>query len=133
VCSSRFLLICRCTPSSVSLLSFAFPPGPKRNKAFGAFGAGQPIGFIIGLIFGTYLSHLIHFSPHNHLGGILTESKATWRAIYYIQAGLGSFCAILAYFSLKPQPRERLYTKGLDWGGAFLSTTGVGMLKFSVV
>ncbi len=41
------------TPSGIGLLSSYFPPGPKRNKAFGALGAGQPLGFIGGLILGA--------------------------------------------------------------------------------
>lgn len=41
------------TPSGIGLLSSYFRPGPKRNKAFGALGAGQPLGFIGGLILGT--------------------------------------------------------------------------------
>ncbi|KAF8190405.1 major facilitator superfamily domain-containing protein [Mycena galopus ATCC 62051] len=104
------------TPSGIGLLSASFPPGPKRNKAYGVLGAGQPIGFILGLI----------------LGGILTQSRATWRAVFYMQSGLGFLFVVLGFlFLAKPAPTVR-YTKGVDWGGAILSATGIGMLTYSL-
>ena len=41
------------TPTAIGLFSAHFPPGPKRNLAFGALGAGQAVGFIIGLVLGA--------------------------------------------------------------------------------
>ncbi|KAJ8522255.1 hypothetical protein ONZ45_g1154 [Pleurotus djamor] len=104
------------TPSGIGLLSSYFPPGPKRNKAFGALGAGQPLGFIGGLIF----------------GGILTDSRATWRSIFYIQAGLGFLFVALGWLVLPKTPPTHRYTKGIDWGGAILSMTGIGLLTYSL-
>jgi len=104
------------TPASVALLSSMFEAGPKRDKAFAFLGAGQPLGFISGLV----------------LGGVLANSSATWRAILYIQTGLGVMFCVLGWFyvdGLKLPPR---YVKGLDWGGAFLCTAGVGLLTYSV-
>ncbi|KAJ7157097.1 major facilitator superfamily domain-containing protein [Mycena filopes] len=104
------------TPSGLGLFSASFPPGPKRNKAYGVLGAGQPLGFILGLI----------------LGGILAQSNATWRAVFYIQAGLGVFFVILGFMFLVKQAPAPRYTKGLDWGGAILSTAGIGLLTYSL-
>ncbi|KAJ7757480.1 major facilitator superfamily domain-containing protein [Mycena metata] len=104
------------TPSGLGLFSASFPPGPKRNKAYGVLGAGQPLGFILGLI----------------LGGILAQSKATWRAVFYIQAGLGVFFVVLGFVFLIKQPSTPRYTKGLDWGGAILSAAGIGLLTYSL-
>ncbi|KAJ7044973.1 major facilitator superfamily domain-containing protein [Mycena alexandri] len=104
------------TPSGLGLFSASFPPGPKRNKAYGVLGAGQPLGFILGLI----------------LGGILAQSKATWRAVFYIQAGLGVFFVVLGFVFLIKQPSTQRYTKGLDWGGAILSAAGIGLLTYSL-
>ncbi|KAJ7757476.1 MFS general substrate transporter [Mycena metata] len=104
------------TPSGLGLFSASFPPGPKRNKAYGVLGAGQPLGFILGLI----------------LGGILAQSKATWRAVFYIQAGLGVFFVVLGFLFLLKQPSTQRYTKGLDWGGAILSAAGIGLLTYSL-
>jgi MFS family permease len=41
------------TPTAIGLFSAHFPPGPKRNIAYGALGAGQAVGFIIGLVLGA--------------------------------------------------------------------------------
>ena len=66
------------------------------------------------------------------LGGILTQSKATWRAIFYFQAGLGAFFIALGCFALRSDHTETTYKKGLDWGGALLSTAGMALLTYSL-
>ncbi|KAF7347388.1 MFS general substrate transporter [Mycena venus] len=104
------------TPSGLGLFSAFFPPGPKRNKAYGVLGAGQPLGFILGLI----------------LGGILAQSKATWRAVFWVQGGLGVLFVILGFLFLVKQPSTQRYSKGLDWGGALLSAAGIGLLTYSL-
>ncbi|KAF7372858.1 MFS general substrate transporter [Mycena sanguinolenta] len=105
------------TPAAIGVLGSHFPPGPRRNTAFGILGAGQPLGYILGLI----------------LGGLFSESRATWRAIFYVQAGLGAFFVVLGFFQLERQPTEsKLYAKGLDWGGALLSTAGLGLLTYAL-
>ena len=65
-------------------------------------------------------------------GGILTESSATWRAIFFIQAGLGFFFVILGWMVLAKEQTVPLYTKGIDWGGAVLSTAGFGLMTYSL-
>ncbi|KAJ7888691.1 major facilitator superfamily-domain-containing protein [Mycena olivaceomarginata] len=105
------------TPAGIGIITSHFPAGPRRNTAFGILGAGQPLGYILGLV----------------LGGILSESRATWRAIFYVQAGLGALFFILGLFCLDKQPTsDKLYGKGLDWGGALLSTAGLGLLTYSL-
>ncbi|KAJ7146260.1 major facilitator superfamily domain-containing protein [Mycena epipterygia] len=120
------------TPSGLGLFSAFFPPGqlkkelkslkylstpgPKRNKAYGVLGAGQPLGFILGLI----------------LGGLLTQSRATWRAVFYMQSGLGVLFVVFGFVFLVKQPPTQRYTKGLDWGGALLSAAGIGLLTYSL-
>lgn len=65
-------------------------------------------------------------------GGLLTETRATWRAIFFIQAGLGFFFVVLGWIVLAKQQTTPLYTKGLDWGGAILSTAGFGLMTYSL-
>lgn len=96
----------------MSIISSHFPPGPAKGKAFAILGAGQPIGFIIGMI----------------LGGILSESSASWRTIFWLQAGLGSLLCVLGWFVLLMDEHSNRYTQGLDWVGAVLSTAGLGLL-----
>lgn len=37
----------------ISIISSYFPPGKAKNQAFALLGAGQPIGYMIGMILGT--------------------------------------------------------------------------------
>ncbi|KAF8190651.1 major facilitator superfamily-domain-containing protein [Mycena galopus ATCC 62051] len=105
------------TPAAIGIIASHFPPGPRRNTALGVLGAGQPLGYILGLV----------------LGGLLTESRATWRTIFYVQAGLGAFFVVLGFFNLEEQPTDsKLYAKGLDWGGALLSCLSLGLLTYSL-
>ncbi|KAF5364394.1 hypothetical protein D9757_011905 [Collybiopsis confluens] len=105
------------TPAGIRIFVSHFPAGPSRNKAFGILGAGQPLGFILGLV----------------LGGVLIQSSATWRAIFYFQAGLALFFVLCGVFCLdKDQNTLGRYTKGLDFGGAFLSTAGIALLSYAL-
>ncbi|KAJ7607813.1 major facilitator superfamily [Mycena polygramma] len=116
------------TPAGIGIIVAHFPPGARRNTAFGVLGAGQPLGYILGLV----------------LGGLLSQSKATWRAIFYVQAALGALFVLLGiiylprFSSSSSSPNspnsssKRLYDKGLDWGGALLSTAGIGLLTYSL-
>jgi len=103
------------TPSGISILSSHFPPGKAKNRAFSILGAGQAIGFIIGMI----------------LGGILAES-ASWRAIFWLQAGLGCLLCVVGWFVIPNDDPSRRYHKGLDVIGAVLSTAGLGLLVYDL-
>ncbi|KAF7349747.1 MFS general substrate transporter [Mycena sanguinolenta] len=105
------------TPAAIGVLASRFPPGSRRNTAFSILGAAQPLGYMLGLI----------------LGGLFSQSRATWRAIFYVQAGLGALFVVLGFFQLEKQPTgSKFYAKGLDWGGAFLSTAGLGLLTYAL-
>ncbi|KAJ7581456.1 major facilitator superfamily domain-containing protein [Mycena floridula] len=104
------------TPAALGLVVEHFPPGAGRNRALGILGAFQPIGWILGLV----------------LGGVLTGSCASWRAIFYIQTGLTIFFGLIGFLVFKTEHRGRRYRKGLDWGGAILSTSGIGLLTYSL-
>ncbi|KAJ6535086.1 major facilitator superfamily domain-containing protein [Mycena capillaripes] len=104
------------TPAGIRILTTAFPAGKRRNQSFGILGAGQAVGYISGLV----------------AGGLLAESRATWRAIFYIQTGLGLFFVVLGWFALDKDREDKRYTKGLDWGGAALSTVAIALLTYSL-
>jgi hypothetical protein len=40
------------------VVSAYFEAGPTKNRVFGAVGAGQPVGFILGLVLGAASSEL---------------------------------------------------------------------------
>ncbi|EKM56493.1 uncharacterized protein PHACADRAFT_207718 [Phanerochaete carnosa HHB-10118-sp] len=104
------------TPAGISLISSYFPPGKKKNTAFAVLGAGQPIGFITGMI----------------LGGILSQSSASWRTIFWLQAGLSAVLCVLGWLCLPKDDMLGRYNMGLDWVGAVLSTTGLGLLVYDL-
>ncbi|THH29699.1 hypothetical protein EUX98_g4482 [Antrodiella citrinella] len=104
------------TPAGIAIISSYFPPGKAKNRAFSILGAGQPIGYIVGLI----------------LGGILSQSPATWRAIYGLQAGLGLVLCVLGWLILPTDQAEKRYNKGLDWVGAILSIGGLGLMVYDL-
>ncbi|KAF8209116.1 major facilitator superfamily domain-containing protein [Mycena galopus ATCC 62051] len=105
------------TPAGIGIVVSHFPPGPQRNAAFGVLGAGQPLGYMLGLF----------------LGGILSQSRATWRAIFFLQVGLAALFVALGFCCLDQQPVSgTLYAYGLDWGGAALSTAGLVLLTYSL-
>ncbi|OCH84235.1 major facilitator superfamily MFS-1 [Obba rivulosa] len=104
------------TPAGISIISVHFPPGRAKNTAFAVLGAGQPIGFIVGMI----------------LGGLLSQSPGSWRSIFWLQAGLGCALVIVGWFVLPNEETARRYSKGLDWIGALLSTAGFGLLTYDL-
>lgn len=42
------------TPAGIGIIASHFPAGPRRNTAFGILGAGQPLGYILGLVLGMF-------------------------------------------------------------------------------
>ncbi|KZP16560.1 MFS general substrate transporter [Athelia psychrophila] len=101
------------TPAAFGILSSYFPPGPKRNAAYGALGAGQPVGYIMGIVIGV--SALVE----DQCGAMST-------------AGLGFFFVAIGWVVLDRDQNNPLHTKGLDWGGVPLSMAGFGLLTYSL-
>lgn len=66
------------------------------------------------------------------IGGILTDSGASWRAIYWLQAGLGCLLCGLGWYVLPEDEVSKRYDKGLDIIGAILSTCGLGLLVYDL-
>ncbi|KIW95698.1 uncharacterized protein Z519_04283 [Cladophialophora bantiana CBS 173.52] len=107
-----------CLPSAVSLITSYFPHGRRRNFAFAMMGAGQPVGFSIGLV----------------VGGILTDGPG-WRAGFYIAAAINTILFALAVTGLpKPVQPTRLSVNRLatdiDWPGALILSTALGLLSY---
>ena len=56
----------------VSIIATYFPPGKAKNRAFSILGAGQPLGYIIGMILGVFLCVPTNFRQgstfrHSHM------------------------------------------------------------------
>lgn len=66
------------------------------------------------------------------LGGLLSESGASWRAIFALEAGLGCLLSVIGWLVLPEDDLSRRYDKGLDIVGAVLSTAGLGLLVYDL-
>ncbi|KAF8866345.1 major facilitator superfamily protein [Acephala macrosclerotiorum] len=111
-----------CLPSSVSLITKDIPTGTYRNVAFACLGAGQPLGFSLGLV----------------LGGIFVGSIG-WRWGYYTGAILTFLIWIISIFGI-PKDEETEYQSfstqlhriktEIDWIGCTLLSTSLGMFSY---
>ncbi|OAL38268.1 hypothetical protein AYO20_02327 [Fonsecaea nubica] len=112
------IAIAFCLPSAVSLITSYFPHGRRRNFAFAMMGAGQPVGFSIGLV----------------MGGILADGPG-WRAGFYIAAAINAVIFALAVTGLpkSAQPTQlsiRRLATDIDWPGALILSTALGLLSY---
>lgn len=86
------------TPAALSLLTTAFPEGPRRARALGLNGALMAAGFTTGAI----------------LGGLLTD-LLSWRWAFYINVAVAVFVLAIAPAVLtesRPERRPRLDVPG---------------------
>ncbi|CAO1615872.1 unnamed protein product [Parajaminaea phylloscopi] len=116
-------------PPATGLLSSI--PDPKlRNYSYSALGAGQPLGYVIGLLLGGFFSH-------------------SWRIIAYMLTGGAFVFMVLGLASLpadtashphvwngrqqygEPPSKLQLLAR-FDWLGATLSTVGLVLLTFAL-
>jgi MFS family permease len=111
-----------CLPSSVLLITGNIPTGTWRNAAFACLGAGQPVGFSVGLI----------------IGGVFVQT-VDWRFGYYIGAILTFAIFIISIFGIPsdsasesqsfPTISKRLKTE-IDWTGCLLLSTSLGIFSY---
>lgn len=107
-----------CLPSAVSIITHSFPPGKRRNIGFACMGAGQPLGYSVGLV----------------LGGVFTDSIG-WRYGYYLSAIINFILLGAAIWGL---PRDHQWalvswkrlSRDIDWIGAILLSMCVGLLSY---
>ncbi|EJU05737.1 hypothetical protein DACRYDRAFT_20129 [Dacryopinax primogenitus] len=101
-------------PACLGILARTFPPSRARSIAFATFSAGAPVGAAFGLV----------------LGGILTQYAAiSWRAIFFVMAGIGALTLIGAWFSFPPDA-PLAEDRRVDWTGALLITVGLVLFTF---
>lgn len=111
-----------CIPSSVILITKNIPTGSGRNIAFACLGAGQPVGFSVGLV----------------LGGVFVDGIG-WRWGYYIGAIVTFVIFIVSIFGVPLDPlaemqswstiNKRLRTD-IDWIGCLLLSTSMGLFSY---
>lgn len=111
-----------CLPSSVSLITNNIPTGSYRNAAFACLGAGQPVGFSVGLV----------------MGGFFVGSIG-WRYGYYIGAILNFVILVVSFFAMPEDADSEYQTPStmiqrmkseIDWIGCFLLSTSLGLFSY---
>jgi MFS family permease len=111
-----------CLPSSVILITSNIPTCSWRNIAFSCLGAGQPVGFSIGLV----------------IGGIFVQ-EIGWRYGYYIAAVLTLIIFVVSIFGVpvdKDAESQSLRTilqrmkTEIDWIGCMLLSTSLGLFSY---
>ena len=109
-----------CFPTSVSILSAAFPRGRVRNIAFGCLGLGTPLGFAIGILF----------------GGWFESTSIGWRPGFYLTAAITMILFAINCWCL-PSERQKegvvwsRLKEDIDWIGVLISSISMGLLSYS--
>lgn len=106
-------------PPAIGIMGAAYQvPSKRKNMAFSAFSAGNPLGFVFGLI----------------VSGI-SASISTWRAAYIVLAILWALFTAHAVWAIpdvesfgrKPFRERVVALKQFDYVGTILTIFGTGM------
>lgn len=105
-------------PTAIGMIGSTFPPGKAKNLAFATYSAGAPLGGVFG----------------NIMGGLVSQ-YATWKAIFWILAGLAFIITVAGQLviplpTLHPTPDQVKTT--VDWTGGTLVTVALLILLFAL-
>ncbi|GAA2789807.1 MFS transporter [Nonomuraea dietziae] len=100
-------------PTSLALMTSAFPEGPRRARAMGVNGALLSLGFVIGTI-----------------GGGLITSGLNWRWTMLILMAIGAL-VLLGAVSVVRESESRSLAR-LDVPGALLASAGLFALVYGI-
>ena len=102
-------------PPSIGILMSVYPEGRRRNKAMGALGSGNPLGFILGSV----------------SSGVATK-YFSWRASFII---ISIFFFVMTIVSIWTVPmvrragNTRTLIKQFDYLGTALTITGMAFVS----
>lgn len=102
------------SPPAIGILFATYPEGRRRNKAAGALGSANPIGFIMGSI----------------SSGIATKLYS-WRASFIVVSIFFFVMTLLAFWTMPALPRAgslRTGIKQFDWLGTLLTIVGMALV-----
>ncbi|KAH4803082.1 hypothetical protein HBH61_178960 [Parastagonospora nodorum] len=104
-------------PTALGILGTTFPPGKAKDLAFGCFGAGAPLGGVVGNIF----------------GGVVSE-YLSWKWVFWIFGIIAAAATIAGFFviPLPPAQAEPSMRNTVDWVGGTLITVGLIILLFAL-
>lgn len=97
-------------PAALGILGAAYPPGQRKNRVFATFSAGNPTGWVVGLI----------------IGGLVT-SYSSWRWGFRILVILTAFITAGAFVYIPPDPPRdpERRKESVDWLGAIFCVCGM--------
>lgn len=102
------------SPPAIGALFATYPEGKRRNKATGALGSGNPVGFILGSI----------------SSGLSTKTYG-WRSSFIVICIFFFVMAMLSFWTmpiLPPSGNKRIEFLRFDWLGTSLTITGMALL-----
>ncbi|TVY85516.1 putative MFS-type transporter [Lachnellula suecica] len=119
--TAQGLAMALCLPSSVSLITKNIPQGRFRNIAISCLGAGQPVGFGVGMV----------------VGGLFIR-YLRWRYAFYVGGALTFVIFVCSVFAL---PKDavtsesisdtfRRLKREIDWIGCVLLSTCLGLFTY---
>ena len=100
------------SPTALSILTTTFREGVERNRALGAWGAAAPLGGVVGLL----------------AGGFLTSAFG-WKWIFFVTVPFGVLALLLAPILLAGSQKQAT-TSRLDLGGAVTITIDLVLLVY---
>ena len=101
---------------SLAVITSSFAPGPKLNRAIGAWAAMNGLGGAAGMLF----------------GGLITQ-ELSWRWVLLINPPIAIVAAIVAYAVVSERRRDSGSPRTFDLAGALTLTIGQMILVFGVV
>lgn len=110
-----------CLPTAMSLLTTYLEKGKRRNAGFAFVGAGQPVGYSIGMFIGGFFV--------DSIGWRYAWNFAAAVALVVFIAGAIGLPKDGAYQHLKNSVWKRL-TVDIDWLGAVFSSACLGLLSY---
>lgn len=100
-------------PPAIGMLFTTYPAGRRQNKAAGALGSGNPLGFIFGSI----------------SSGVATKIYG-WRASFFVISIFFFVLALLSFWTMPNSPRTgslKTEVKRFDWIGTFTIILGMSL------
>lgn len=129
-------------PAGTGIISESLPDGKFKNGAFAALGAGQPVGFIVGLLFGGIFGNQFFVLYIVNAGAAMIFGVAAWTCLprdgerlVIVSRGAASRedLAILTGRTVEENvPRRAAPLMAFDWFGAALCTSGIVLITLGI-
>ena len=103
------------TPTSLAIISATFDEPGARAGAIGVWSSGSGLALALGPA----------------VGGLLVDAIG-WRSVFLLNVPLALVVIALGVRFIPVIPRSEEGAR-FDWTGAFLTTTGIGLLTFAII